>query len=141
MNNARGPVINVADVTGFPVRGPEPVGAVTAPLGPRIGADRLACMLTVVEPGHVASRLHAHSASEEIFVVLEGEGTVRIGDATHAIRAGDVISCRPGGAAAAHQMANTGVSALRYIAIATASLDPDEVVYPDGASVGTEGRA
>lgn len=33
--------------------------------------------------------------NEEMFFVLEGNGELRVGDATHPVRAGDIIACRP----------------------------------------------
>jgi uncharacterized cupin superfamily protein len=39
---------------------------------------------------------HCHSAEEEIFVILEGAGTVRVGDEEHPVRPGHTISRRPG---------------------------------------------
>lgn len=51
-----------------------------APIGPLVGAKELGYNLTVVPPGKRAFPFHNHHANEEIFLILEGEGTLRYGD-------------------------------------------------------------
>jgi uncharacterized cupin superfamily protein len=68
--------------------------------------------LVTVEPGTIPAPAHCHSAEEEIFVVLEGDGTLELvpslraaqrghEEEHHAIRAGHVVS-RPAGTQIAH---------------------------------------
>lgn len=133
----RKPVVNAHEVEGFRTGGPDGAdfGATVAPLGPLMGLERLGCMVTTVEPGMRAFPFHAHHGNDEMFVVLEGTGEVRIGEATHPIGAGDVIGCPAGGAETAHQIRNTGDGALRYLAISS-MFDPDVVEYPDSGKFG-----
>jgi uncharacterized cupin superfamily protein len=134
----RRPVVNVHEAEGFPMApegGSATFGATVAPLGARIGAEKLGAMLTTVEPGRRAFPFHAHHANEEMFLVLEGAGAIRIGDATHPIRAGDLIACRAGGPETAHQIVNTGTATLKYLGIST-MIDPDVTEYPDSGKHG-----
>ncbi len=70
------------------------------------GSVRTGMNHVTVAPGADATLLHAHSAEEELFVVLGGSGTLTLGfdrDAeTHPVRAGSVVA-RPAGTGVAHQ--------------------------------------
>lgn len=101
-----------------------------ARIGGMLGAKKLGYSLIELDPGKRAFPFHHHRVNEEMFFVVEGEGEVRIGGETHAIRAGDVIACPPGDDATAHQIVNSGKRALRYLAIST-MLSPEVVEYPD----------
>ncbi|MEA2246536.1 MAG: hypothetical protein QOH46_1065 [Solirubrobacteraceae bacterium] len=81
-------------------------------IGPRIGCRQTGVRTVAIEPGALGCPPHCHSAEEELFVVLEGEGTLLLGDARredwtapapgdHAVYAGHVIS-RPAGTGVAH---------------------------------------
>ncbi len=124
------PVVNIADV---PLRetgnGGKFVGQ-GARLGPLIGAKKLGCQLQIIPPGKVAYPRHAHHVNEEMFVILSGEGSYRVGEETHPIREGDVIAAPPGDGATAHQIFNSGSRELRFLSIST-RLDPEIVEYPD----------
>ncbi|HHI77253.1 MAG TPA: cupin domain-containing protein, partial [Gammaproteobacteria bacterium] len=61
-------------------------------IGRLLGARKLGCRLVVLPPGKAAWPLHAHHVNEELFLVLEGRGLLRLGDARHPLRAGDVVS-------------------------------------------------
>jgi uncharacterized cupin superfamily protein len=133
-----GPVLNVADAEGFPIApqgGSEVFGARLAKMGDVIGLRQLGCMLHEVEPGKRAFPYHNHHGNEELFVVLSGSGEVRIGAATHPVRAGDVVACPAGGPETAHQIVNSGTATLRYLGISTMK-DPEVVEYPDSGKFG-----
>jgi uncharacterized cupin superfamily protein len=70
-----------------------------------------------------------------MFFVLQGTGEVRIGSATHALRAGDIVACPAGGSESAHQIVNTGTEELRYLAVST-RLSPEICDYPDSGKFG-----
>ena len=100
-------------------------------IGARLGARLLGCNVTVLPPGKAAFPLHNHHVNEELFLILEGQGEVRIGDATFAVRRGDVISCPPGGPETAHQILNTSdATELRFFAVST-RLSPEVAEYPE----------
>ncbi|WP_116136744.1 cupin domain-containing protein [Trinickia diaoshuihuensis] len=137
------PIINLADVELSPLppgmAPPESMADRYAPrmgaIGARIGAQKLGYNVTALAPGKRAFSFHNHRVNEEMFFVLQGTGEVRIGDAVHPIRAGDVIACPPGGAETAHQIANTGDVELKYLAVSTKMM-PEIAEYPDSGKFG-----
>lgn len=109
------------------------------PLGPALGARKLGYNVTEVPPGKTAFPYHFHHVNEELFLVIDGTGTLRIPAGTHPLRAGDLVSCPPG-PDGAHQILNTGTVPLRYLALSTVQ-DPEVVEYPDSEKYGvTVGR-
>jgi uncharacterized cupin superfamily protein len=103
-------------------------------IGRAIGCKHLGCSLTVVPPGKRAWPFHNHHINEELFVILAGTGTVRIGDREHPIRAGDVIAAPPGDAGTAHQIINTSDTELRYLSVST-MIASEIVEYPDSGKL------
>ena len=75
-------------------------------VGAKLGTRQIGCTLVVLEPGKRAWPYHLHYAEEELFVVLEGEGTLRYDDGEFPVRAGDVVLTPPG-PGTAHQIINT----------------------------------
>jgi uncharacterized cupin superfamily protein len=142
------PIINLADVQLIP-RPPEyaPDGPAaghfavsTAHLSRALGARRLGYNLSAVPPGKAAYPFHSHRENEELFLVLEGCGDIRIGSDVYPIRQGDLIACPPGGPETAHQIRNTGTTELRYLAIST-RLSPEICDYPDSGKFGVFAEA
>jgi uncharacterized cupin superfamily protein len=112
-------------------------GSSTRRLGAATGGKGIGCSWYEVPPGRAAFPRHFHCANEEAMFVLEGEGAVRIGEATVPVRAGDYITF-PTGPQHAHQVLNTGAAPFRYLALST--LQAAEVVgYPDSKKVGAMG--
>jgi uncharacterized cupin superfamily protein len=85
-----------------------------------------------VAPNALGAPFHCHSAEEEIFVVLEGSGTLRLGEEQHAVRAGHVIA-RPPGTGIAHQYI-AGEDGLVLLAFGTRE-PGDTIWYPDSRQV------
>jgi uncharacterized cupin superfamily protein len=137
------PIINVSEVelpprpATFAAKGAaaERFDARVGFISGRLGAKKLGYNLTAVPPGKRAFPFHNHQANEEMFFVIEGEGEVRIGDARHPIRTGDIIACPPGGKDMAHQIINTGNVELRYLAVST-KISPEICEYPDSNKFG-----
>lgn len=135
------PVIDVGEAQGFPV-GPdsesesEVFGAEIHPIGRAIGMRALGAMYVVVEPGKRAFPFHSHYGNEEMFVILEGTGVYRFGEAEHVVAEGCVCAAPAGGAETAHQLINTGATQLKYLAISTMN-DPDVCEYPDSGKLAT----
>jgi uncharacterized cupin superfamily protein len=126
------PVINIADA---PLRDGGNGAQFVAKLGRiggMIGASKLGCQLHIVPAGKKAFPRHAHHVNEEMFFVVSGEGTYRLGEETYPIRAGDVMSAPAGDVSTAHQIVNTGSTELRYLGFST-RLDPEIVEYPDSS--------
>ncbi|AWV91420.1 cupin domain-containing protein [Bradymonas sediminis] len=101
----------------------------------KIGAQKLGCRLTVVPPGKKAWPFHSHHANEEMFLILEGTGSYRLGQETYPIKAGDLLSAPVGGAETAHQIINDSTAPLKYLAMSTMH-EPDIMEYPDSKKFG-----
>ncbi len=137
-------VLNIADVEMIDLaersrqRGytmpPARFGGRIGPIGQKIGAQKLGYNLTVIAPGKAAFPKHSHRVNEEMFFILDGTGELKLGDATHPIRAGDVIACPPGGPETAHQLVNTGNDELRFLAVSTTTF-PEICEYPDSGKL------
>ena len=104
-------------------------------VGSTIGAQQLGYNITSVPPGKRAFPFHNHRVNEEMFLVLEGAGEIRIGNETHPIKQHDIIACPAGGEETAHQIINTGDVELRYLAVST-KLSPEIANYPDSGKFG-----
>jgi uncharacterized cupin superfamily protein len=89
-----------------------------------------------VAPEARNSPFHCHGAEEEMFVVLAGAGTLRIGDEHLPITAGHVIA-RPPATCVAHQFI-AGDGGLTLLAWGTREAN-DVVWYPDSKKVGLRG--
>jgi len=124
------PIVNIADVPLRDGGNGKQFVARLGRIGSVIAAQKLGCQLHVVPAGKKAFPRHAHHANEEMFYVVSGEGTYRVGEDSFPIREGDVISAPAGDASSAHQIANTSSAELRYLAFST-RLDPDITEYPD----------
>jgi uncharacterized cupin superfamily protein len=124
------PVINIADAPLISGGNGKQFASKLSRLGPLIGASKLGCMLHIVAAGEKAFPRHAHHVNEEMFYIVSGEGSYRLGEETYPVKAGDLLSAPAGDASTAHQILNTGVGELRYLAFST-KLDPDVVEYPD----------
>lgn len=71
--------------------------------------------VVVLEPGQ-APPLHQHDDTEQVFYILEGEGTLRIGadEVKHPVRPGDVVRIPP---ATLHSIQCIGTRPLKYLAV------------------------
>jgi uncharacterized cupin superfamily protein len=94
-----------------------------------MAAKKLAASVNVVPPGKRACPYHLHHAQEEMFVILAGEGTLRVAGEMLPVKAGDVIVIPPG-RDYPHQLINTSSQVLKYLAIGTTE-EPEICEYPD----------
>lgn len=94
-------------------------------LGRQAGAKRTGLNLITLEPGQMASPPHCHAAEEELFVVLEGDGTLLLGDDEHPVRRHDVVA-RPAGTGVAHAF-TAGDDGLTFLAYGTR--EPNDICY------------
>jgi uncharacterized cupin superfamily protein len=123
-------IVNVADVEVA-----ERVGTSVArgrrDLGSAAGSERTGIKLYEAHPGKLATPPHCHSAEEEIFVVLEGEGTLLLWDAggenpsEYPVRAGNAVS-RPAATGISHAFrgGEQGLSFLAY-----GAREPNDICY------------
>ncbi len=106
-----------------------------ATLGTPLGLTKLGVNVTAVGRGKAAYPFHSHRANDELFVILAGQGVLRLGTERHDVKEGDVIGCPAGDIGTAHQLVNTGTVELRYLAVSTL-IDPEVCEYPDSDKVG-----
>lgn len=133
------PVLNIAQVEfSHELRHGDKFEAKVARVSAQLGARKLGYNVTAVAPGKRAFPFHNHHANEELFFILEGEGTLRFGARTLPVKPGDFIACPAGGPEVAHQLVNTGQTELRYLAVST-MLDTDIFQYPDSGKFGAVG--
>ena len=92
-------------------------------------AQKLGASIDIVAPGKRSCPYHFHYAQEEMFVIIEGEGTLRVAGEMLPIRGGDVIFIPPG-PQYPHQIINSSAASLKYLSISTRD-DPEVVEYPD----------
>jgi len=97
-------------------------------------AEKLGCGFDVVAPGQQSCPYHFHHAQEEMFIVLEGHGTLRVAGEMLPIQAGDVLFI-PAGPAYPHQLLNTSDAPLKYLSISTQER-PEVCEYPDSGKIG-----
>jgi len=106
--------------------------AATGEFGPALGLFGLGAALHVVPPGKTATPFHRHHTSDEMFLILSGTGTYRYGEERLPVRVGDCLSAPAGGEG--HQLINTGVVELRYIAFSN-NTNADVVEYLDSGRI------
>ena len=95
--------------------------------GPWGGGHPFDLQLRRVPPGAAVFPRHAHTVQWELFIALAGTATVRAGDETHTVAAGDAFLQLPG---TAHQIRNTGREDFLFYVIAD-NPPADSTWYPD----------
>ena len=103
--------------------------SVGARLGTGTAALKLGASVDIVAPGQRACPSHFHHAQEEMFIILEGSGTLRVAGELLPLRSGDVVFIPPG-PAYPHQIINTSDAPLKYMSISTRDT-PEVCEYPD----------
>jgi uncharacterized cupin superfamily protein len=105
-------------------------------LGVAAGSVLSGMNVVEVAAGARSVPFHCHGAEEEIFVVLDGEGTLRLGEQELPVRRGHVVA-RPPGTGVAHQFI-AGGQGLTLLTWGT-RVPNDIVWYPDSKKVGLRG--
>jgi uncharacterized cupin superfamily protein len=100
-------------------------------------AGKLGASFDILAPGKCGCPYHLHHAQEEMFVILQGTGTLRVAGERLPIRAGDVIFIPPG-PEYPHQIINTSHAPLHYLSISTME-QPEICEYPDSSKYLAEG--
>jgi len=100
-------------------------------------ARKLGASIDVLAPGKRGCPYHLHHAQEEMFIVIEGSGTLRVSGEMLPLKAGDVIFI-PAGPDYPHQIINTSDAPLKYLSISTMEA-PEICEYPDSGKYLAEG--
>ena len=100
-----------------------------ARLAPGTAARKLGASIDTLPPGKRGCPYHLHHAQEEMFIVLEGSGTLRVAGERLPLKAGDVIFIPPG-PEYPHQFIITSDAPLKYVSISTREW-PEVCEYPD----------
>ena len=135
-----GPVVNIGELPLERWTQGTAFAGADVRIGPMIGVKDLGISYSEVPPGKSGCPFHNHHVEDEIFIILEGEGTYRFGAQSYPIRAGDVLGAPAGGQDTAHQIINTGTGPLRYYGISTMSI-ADVCEYPDSGKFGVFSRS
>ncbi|MBL8342946.1 MAG: cupin domain-containing protein [Rubrivivax sp.] len=109
-----------------------------ASLADGTAARDLGIGIDIVPPGKRSCPYHFHHAQEEMFIVLEGQGTLRVAGEMLPIGPGDVIFI-PAGPEYPHHLLNTSEAPLKYLSISTQQR-PEVCEYPDSGKVAAFNR-
>ena len=105
-------------------------------LGSAVGSVQVGLRWYQPDPGMLAVPPHCHSAEEELFVVLDGDGACLLGDEEHPVRRGSVVA-RPPGTGVAHTF-RAGPDGLSYLAFGTR--EPNDICfYPRSGKISFRG--
>lgn len=105
-------------------------------LTPMAGSGRVFISVREVAAGSASARLHSHTAADEYYLIVKGEGTLRMGRHRSPVSAGTLIAKPTGPALASHILADQGepVTVLDLEVYADARLwggTPELISYPD----------
>lgn len=100
----------------------------TVMVGDAIGCERFYVNMDYVKPGAASTKYHSHSKQEELFLIMKGNGILRMDGEEMPVCEGDVVS-KPAGKDIAHQFINTGSEVMQILDVGTR--EPDDVAtYP-----------
>ena len=128
-------IVNVADVPAAE-RHHTTVVSEWRDLGRAGGSERTGLKHITVQPGKLSAPPHCHSAEEEIFVALDGDGTLELIPApraafdgaepsAHSVRAGSTVARKAGtGIAHALRAGDHGLTLLAY-----GTREPNDIAY------------
>ncbi|KPK77395.1 MAG: mannose-6-phosphate isomerase [candidate division Zixibacteria bacterium SM23_73] len=101
----------------------------TISLGAAAGSERIYVNVDFVKPGAKSVKYHAHSRQEEFFLILAGEGVLRMDDKEIPVKKGDFVA-KTAGRGIAHQFINTGTEILEILDCGLTEAD-DVITYPE----------
>lgn len=101
-------------------------------------AVKFGISVDTLAPGKRGCPYHLHHVQEEAFVVLEGEGTLRVAGELLSVKAGDVVFI-PAGPDYPHQFINTSAAPFKYLSIGTRER-PEICEYPDSGKFAAYGE-
>jgi uncharacterized cupin superfamily protein len=124
-------IVALEDVPGEPfARGR--ISRIRRNLGRAAGSVISGIQHVTIDAGARSSPRHCHSVEEEIFVVLDGDGKLVLGDDEHPVHAGSVVA-RPPASGIAHSF-EAGPGGMTLLAYGTRDAS-DMCWYPDSSKV------
>jgi uncharacterized cupin superfamily protein len=118
-------IVNVADAEADEGSDRD-AGGVNRALGREAGSQRTGLNHEVIQPGMLNTPPHCHSAEEEIFVVLDGDGTLELWpDERQPVRRGSVVAMPPG-TGVAHRLRG-GDDGMTFVAWGTR--EPNDICW------------
>jgi uncharacterized cupin superfamily protein len=117
-------------------KAPSAFGGAARLLGRAAGAQAAGLNHVTLAPGDSGAPPHVHAAEEELFVLLAGTATLRLGGDEHAVRTGSVIA-RPAGTGVPHSFV-AGPDGVAYVVYGTRRPD-DMTYYPETGTVAIRG--
>ena len=94
-------------------------------LAHRISCIRRQSLAEARLPAGGATAPHHHPRTEEIYYVLEGHGSMRVGGETRPVGPGDAIAIPPG---ALHQIRNTGPGVLKFLCCCAPAYEDEDTL-------------
>jgi uncharacterized cupin superfamily protein len=110
-----------------------------AKLGRQAGARELGASLYEIPSGEATFPYHAHTANEELLIVLRGRPHLRTGEGWRQLTEGEVVAFRAG-VEGAHQLQNRSDGDVRVLVVST-MIAPEVNIYPDSGKVMAATRA
>ena len=104
-------------------------GVKSARLARGTAAQKMSASIDIVPPGKRSCPYHFHYVEEEMFIVLEGSGTLRVAGEMLPICEGDIMFIPPG-PEYPHQILNTSDKVLKYLSFSI-NADMEICEYPD----------
>ncbi len=101
----------------------------TVLIGDALGCEKIYVNIDYVKPGGKSVKYHSHSKQEEFFLIMSGEGILRMDGQQIPVKVGDVVS-KPAGKDIAHQFINNGSEILQILDMGTRE-QGDIASYPD----------
>ena len=125
--------IHAGDVEWTPLRDRDGYHCDSREIDALIGARRLGYRLIRLPPGQSSCPFHLHHKTEGLFVVTEGECTLRTDRGEWSVTAGDYIAFPPG-PTGVHKFSNNSSADCVLLAVGE-QLDDDVCEYPDSDKV------
>jgi uncharacterized cupin superfamily protein len=110
-----------------------------AKLGQQAGAAQLGASLYEIPPAQSTFPYHAHSANEEMLIVLSGRPHLRTPEGWRQLFEGEVVAF-PAGDQGAHQLQNRSDENIRVLVVST-MIAPEVNLYPDSGKLMAATRA
>ena len=121
-------IVNIKDVVAFTTKDGSEIREL---LAHRNSCIRHQSLAEARLPQGSCTTAHRHVVTEEIYYILEGTGSMRIGDSVRDVTEGDAIAIAPG---QVHQITNTGPIVLKFLCCCAPAYEHDDTVLESSNS-------